>query len=115
MIQPGEIYTADLGLAGPHPVIAISREILNRGRYVLVVPCTSSRLAVRSKLGNCVAFMAGEYGFTSDCVAQCENIFSIDRAQLDLSLGPRGVLDDRAMTKIVAAIGYVMRSDCRLL
>lgn len=38
MIRPGEIYMADFGPAGPHPVIVTSRETLNRGRYFLVVP-----------------------------------------------------------------------------
>ena len=37
MIRPGEIYMADFGPAGPHPVIVTSREILNRGRYALAV------------------------------------------------------------------------------
>ena len=37
MIQPGEIYDADFDQAGPHPVIVVSREDLNRGRYALVV------------------------------------------------------------------------------
>jgi hypothetical protein len=59
---------------------------------IQLVPCTSSRFAVRSKLSNCVPFRAGEFGFTADCVAQCENMFSIDRAQLDLAAGPKGHL-----------------------
>ena len=46
MVRPGEIYMAAFGQAGPHPVIVISREELNRGRYALVVVCTSARLAV---------------------------------------------------------------------
>ncbi len=49
MIQPGEIYMADFGLVGPHPVIVVSREELNRGRYALVVVCTSARFAVRRR------------------------------------------------------------------
>jgi mRNA-degrading endonuclease toxin of MazEF toxin-antitoxin module len=77
MIQPGEVYMADFGPAGPHPVIVVSREELNRGRYALAVVCTSARFAVRSKLSNCVPFQAGAFGFTADCVAQCENILSI--------------------------------------
>ncbi|MGH7965770.1 MAG: hypothetical protein ACRERD_28800 [Candidatus Binatia bacterium] len=40
MIQPGEVYVADFGQAGPHPVIVVSREELDRGRYALVVVCT---------------------------------------------------------------------------
>lgn len=115
MIQRGEIYMADFGPAGPHPVIVTSREALNRGRYALVVPCTSSRFAVRSKLANCVLFRAGEFGFTVDCVAQCENMLSIDQAQLDLAAGPRGVLDTAALRKVVNAIGYVIESNCEPL
>ena len=112
MIRPGEIYMADFGSVGPHPVIVMSRETLNRGRYALVVPCTSSRFAVRSKLANCVPFRAGEFGFTADCVAQCENVLSIDHAQLDLAAGPRGVLEGAALRNVVRAIGYVIQSSC---
>jgi mRNA-degrading endonuclease toxin of MazEF toxin-antitoxin module len=104
---------ADFGPAGPHPVIVTSREALNRGRYALVVPCTSSRFTVRSTLANCVPFRAGEFGFTVDCVAQCENILSIDQAQIDLTAGPRGILDEAALGRVVKAIGYVIESDCR--
>lgn len=115
MIQPGEIYMADFGPAGPHPVIVVSREELNRGRYSLVVTCTSARFAVRRKLSNCVPFPAGDFGFTVDCVAQCENILSIDQAQLDLAAGPMGVLDDIALGNVIKAIGYVIKSDCKPL
>ena len=106
---------ADFGAAGPHPVIVVSREELNRGRYALAVVCTSARFAVRSKLLNCVPFEAGDFGFTVDCVAQCENILSIDQAQLDLSAGPLGILDDTALQKFIKSIGYVMKSDCKPL
>jgi mRNA-degrading endonuclease toxin of MazEF toxin-antitoxin module len=112
MIRPGEIYMADFGPAGPHPVIVTSRENLNRGRYALVVPCTSSRFAIRSQLPNCVPFRAGEFGFTVECVAQCENMLSIDQAQIDLAAGPTGVLNSAALRNIVRAIGYVIDSNC---
>ena len=111
MIRPGEIYMADFGPAGAHPVIVVSREDVNRGRYALVVVCTSARFAVRSKLPNCVAFRAGDFGITVDCVAQCENMLSIDKAQLDLAAGPIGALDDVALRDVIKAIGYVMESD----
>ena len=115
MIQPGEVYMADFGSAGPHPVIVVSREDLNRGRYALVVVCTSARFAVRSKLSNCVPFRAGDLGFTVDCVAQCENILSIDQAQFDLAAGPMGTLNDAALQKVIKAIGHVIKSDCKPL
>ena len=63
-------------------------------------------VALRSELANCVPFRAGEFGFTVDCVAQCENMLSIDLGQLDLATGPRGVLDSATLRSVVKAIGY---------
>jgi len=112
MIRPGDIYMADFAEAGPHPIIALSRSELNRGRYALVVVCTSARFEVRSKLANCVPFRPGEFGFTQNCVAQCENLLSIDVDQIDLAAGPIGTLDETAFRNVIKAIGYVMDSDC---
>lgn len=112
MISPGEIYTADFDVAGPHRGIVISRETLNRGKYVLAVVCTSARFALRSTLPNCVPFRAGQFGFTADCVAQCENILSIEKTRLDLSAGVVGVLDELATRDLIKAIGHVIESDC---
>lgn len=112
MIRPGEIYTADFDEAGPHPVIIVSREDLNRGRYAVAVVCTSARFALRSTRPNCVPFRAGQFGFTADCVAQCENILSVETTQLDSAAGPVGVLDDAALRDVIKAIGYVIDSDC---
>ncbi|MFM7317537.1 MAG: type II toxin-antitoxin system PemK/MazF family toxin [Isosphaeraceae bacterium] len=112
MIQAGEVYIADFEQAGPHPVIIVSRESLNRGRYVLAVVCTSARFAVRKALPNCVAFGPGRFGFKTECVAQCENLLSIDKAQLDLVHGPIGILDETAIRDVIKAIGYVIESDC---
>jgi mRNA-degrading endonuclease toxin of MazEF toxin-antitoxin module len=112
-MEPGEIYLADFPEAGPHPVIVVSREELNRGHYALVVVCTSARFAVRSQLASCVPFHAGQFGFTADCVAQCENILSIDKRQLDRAgAGRIGALDEMAWREVVKAIGYVVGSDC---
>ena len=111
-MEPGEIYTADFPEAGPHPVIVISRENLNRGYYALVVACTSSRFDTRRALPNCVPFEAGQFGFRTNCVAQCENILSIDKKQLDVQAGPIGVLDESTLRDVIKAIGYVIESDC---
>ncbi len=112
MIEPGEIYLADFDQAGAHPVIVVSRSDLNRGHYALVVVCTSARYAVRRSLPNCVSFQSGNFGLTADCVAQCENMLSIEKAQLDLASGPIGMLDETAMRDVVKAIGHVISSDC---
>jgi mRNA-degrading endonuclease toxin of MazEF toxin-antitoxin module len=112
MIAAGEIYIADFPESGPHPVVIVSREELNRGRYAVVVVCTSARFGVRKELPNCVPFRAGQFGFKVDCVAQCENLLSIDRNQLDLATGPVGILDHGALRDVIKAIGHVIESDC---
>ena len=109
-MNPGEIYMADLGEAAPHPVIVVTHEELNRGPRVLTVLCTSQRFAARSALAHCVPFQAGQFGFTKDCVAQCENILRLDKDTFDPH--PIGVLDDMALRDIIKAIGHVMDSDC---
>lgn len=110
-MEPGEIYEADFPGVGPHPVIILSREDLNRGGQAVVVICTSARLAVRRTLPNCVPFQAGQFGFTKDCVAQCEQLLTVDQSEVPLA-GPLGKLDDLALRDVVKAIGYVMDSDC---
>lgn len=115
MIQQGEIYMADFEEGGWHPVIVVSRETLNRGNYVLVVVCTSARFATRLNLPNCVPFQAGQFGFTKDCVAQCENLLLLHKTQLNLASEPMGVLDIANLHKVIKAIGYVLEADCELL
>jgi mRNA-degrading endonuclease toxin of MazEF toxin-antitoxin module len=109
-MNPGEIYMADLGEATPHPVIIVSREELNRGDRAVAVLCTSQKLAIRATLPHCVPFQSGQFGFTKDCVAQCENIFLVEKASLDPNL--IGVLDDVALRDVIKAIGHVIDSDC---
>ena len=111
-MEPGEIYIADFLEAGPHPVIVVSRENLNRGHYALVVGLYVLSLRGPQPASEFVPFQAEQFGFTVDCVAQCENILSIDKRQLDTSGGPIGVLDDVALREVVKAIGYVIASDC---
>jgi len=111
-MAPGELYFADIALAGRRPVIIVSRENLNRGRYAVIVPITSSNFAFRGARPNCVAFRAGQFGLNVDCVAQCEGITSTDIDSIDSTHGPIGVLDDATFREVVRAIGFVIGSDC---
>jgi mRNA-degrading endonuclease toxin of MazEF toxin-antitoxin module len=110
VIRQAEVYMADFEVGGPHPVIVVSRESLNRGRYALVVVCTSARYEVRKLLPNCVPIRAGQFGMTVDCVAQCENMLSIERSQIISE--PLGMLDEMTLRDVIKAIGYVIESDC---
>lgn len=111
MIQPGEIYLADHQTATPHPVIVVSREELNRGRYIVAVMITSASFAIRSRPANCVAFRAGEFGLTKDCVAQGETIAPYELTDLDLTQ-VIGRLDDARLRDVIRSIGHVLDSDC---
>jgi mRNA-degrading endonuclease toxin of MazEF toxin-antitoxin module len=109
---PGEIYWADLGGAGPHKVIVVSHEALNRGSHILVIPCTSQRFDVRSKLPSCVAFQNGQFGFERECVAQGDAITQLRREWLLLERGRVAVLDETALRDIIRAIGHVISAEC---
>lgn len=115
MIEPGAVYTADFEEAGPHPVIVVSQSVFNRGRYAVVVVCTSARFQQRRLLPNCVPFLAGEFGFTTDCVAQCENILSVELSRLDLDRGPRGIIEPGRFRDVIKAVGHVLGSECEPL
>ncbi len=104
------IFFADLSDGDRRPVVVVSRNALNRGSVVTVVPFTSSGLLVRRKLPNYVLFRAGEFGLPRDCVAQCEAIGQIEVALLD-----PGTLDDPAMRSVINAIGNVLDADCEPL
>jgi mRNA-degrading endonuclease toxin of MazEF toxin-antitoxin module len=111
MIQPGQIYMADTE-GGRRPAIIVSRQELNRGRWVVAVLITSAHFATRSTLPHCIPFRAGEFGLTKDCVAQAETIAYVAVSDLDLDAGPLGVLDDLRMRDLIRAIGNMMGSEC---
>lgn len=109
MIHAGEIYTAEFEAMEPHPVVVISREELNRVRWVAALLITSKRFEERSRLPNCLAFRAGEFGLTVDCVAQAETVFSIRREEL---LDHIGTLDPERWRDLVRAVGNMMGAEC---
>jgi mRNA interferase MazF len=110
VIRQGEIYLADLDDAGRRPILVVSREALNRGRYVVFVTFTTARLDERRALPNCVFFRRGEFGLTADCVAQCETIAGTEIERLDAT--PIGEVDDETLRNVIRAIGNVIGSEC---
>lgn len=108
MLQ-GEIHFVRLD-SGSQPGSIISSEPYNRGDYVLAVLCTSAKFEVRSHLPSCVPFQAGEFGFTKNCVAQCERIALLRKEDIDAEAV--GVIDTARMRDVIRAIGQVLDSDC---
>ncbi|MGZ3300202.1 MAG: type II toxin-antitoxin system PemK/MazF family toxin [Isosphaeraceae bacterium] len=102
-MKPGEIYWVDLA-TGPRPSIVVSRESLNQGNYVLMVLCTTRRFAIRSKLPNCVPFRACEFVMPSDCVAQCEAIYALEKGVIDIASGMIGRLDTARLRDVIKAV-----------
>jgi mRNA-degrading endonuclease toxin of MazEF toxin-antitoxin module len=111
-LKPGQIFLADAGGEARRPVVIVSREELNRGSYVIAVPFTSAKYEERAEQPNCVAFEAGKFGLTKNCVAQAEAITVIEIITLDLDTGPIGRLNNGAMRELIRAIGYVIGSQC---
>ena len=113
MLRPGDIYLAETE-AGKRPAVIVSREELNRGRWIVAVPITSSHFAARSVLPHCVPFRTGEFGLTKDCVAQAEAITYLAISDLDMETGVLGTLDGVRMRGLIKAVGSMMGSDCEL-
>jgi mRNA-degrading endonuclease toxin of MazEF toxin-antitoxin module len=114
MVNPGEIYEVHGRGGKTRPVVVVSREALNRGDYVVVVPFTSQKFEARKLLPNCVPFRAGESRFDRDCVAQAEALSQIPITAL-VGEVPSFTLDDEALAKIVRAVGNVISCRCELV
>jgi mRNA-degrading endonuclease toxin of MazEF toxin-antitoxin module len=112
MIQAGEIYMADVPPGQQHRVVVLSREDLNRGKYVIAALITCQKYVVRSKLANCVPLRASQFGLTQDSVVQGESAGPIRIARLDVSAGALAKLDDITFRDVIKAIGYVLDSNC---
>ena len=110
--SPGELYWAYFESEDPRPIIIVSQRKLNLGKYVVVVPLTSTNLEKRWNLPNCVSFKAKSFGLPMDCVAQCEAITFIEKEFIILNTGPIGTLDGEKWRLLLHAIGYVVCAVC---
>lgn len=110
--QQGQIYYAYVGGPEAHRVVVVSREELNGGEYVVVVPFTTKRLRRRKNLRNCVFFAGDTPGLSQDCVAQTEDITVALKEDLDLNKGMLGMLNAEQMRDIIRAAGYVLGAEC---
>lgn len=111
-IHAGDIYWMK-GVAKPRPVVIVSREELNRGKYVVGIVLTTRRLQDRWDAPNCVLFQRGEAGLDKDCVAQAESTSQILVQDLDVENGWIGSLGEAKLDALIASIGYVIGAECR--
>lgn len=112
-LHAGDVYLCRaFGTGKPRPVVVVSREELNRGGTVLVVPLTTARVSERAELPTCVRLQRGEAGLSRDCVAQADALTIIDAWSLDTREGYVGALGVGALDRLIAAIGYVIAANC---
>lgn len=108
---PGEIYWMRQG-DDERPCVIVSRQELNQGDWLTIVPFTTARLEERSHHGNCVAFRRGQFGLEKDCVAQAEQITAIKKYRI--SSDRIGQLDTVTFRELVKAVAYVLDVELEL-
>jgi len=101
----GEVWLVNFQEGGERPAVVVSRNQLNRGRYILVVPCTSARLPDRTAFPNYVHLPRGVAGLTRDCLAQAHLIQPVDASILMQRLG---ILGPERLSEVLRAIAWVI-------
>lgn len=112
VICPGEIYLFFEGENKRRPAVVVSREELNRGDYLLMVPLTTTHLETRRGLQNSVYLKRNRHGINKNAIVQAEAITQISKDELSLEEGPICTLDGETFRSLIRAIGYVMSADC---
>ena len=110
--QYRDIYSLPFGQGKERRVVVVSRDTLNGGDYVVVVPFTTQKLDERKKLPSCVFVpggIAGPHGVTKDCIAKADEISRILKNEIDWTQGKKGRLPTEYMEQIIKAIRYVIR------
>ena len=101
--KQGEIWWTVFFEGWKRPSIVVSRNELNRGRLVLVVPCTSSRVQERITYPNHVLIPPGTGELTKDTIAQTQLIQPIEVSYLEKKMGR---LDIEQLAEILLAIAW---------
>jgi mRNA-degrading endonuclease toxin of MazEF toxin-antitoxin module len=91
------------------PIVIVSRDELNRGDRVLVVPFYSQQLEKRAKQKWCALFKAGESGLKKDCVAKGDEIQLIDPMEILWARGKLGRFNAEQMARVILAVRHAMR------
>lgn len=99
----GEVWRVEFYEGGVRPAVVVSRNELNRGRLILVVPCTSSRVEDRRVFPNHVFLPAGAGGLTNDSVAETHLIQPVE---VDFALDRLGVLPSESIDEILLGIAW---------
>jgi mRNA-degrading endonuclease toxin of MazEF toxin-antitoxin module len=103
--QQGEIWLTLFREGWERPAIIVSRNELNRGTTLLVVPCTSSQVETRAAYPNNVLLLAGTGGLSRDSVAQTHLVQPVG---LSLLLERMGSLNDEQLAEVLLGLAWVV-------
>lgn len=103
--RQGEIWWAAFQEGWERPALVGSRNELNRGRLVLVVPFTSSSVSERAVYSNHVLLPAGIGGLTNDTIAQTHLVQPIETSCLERKIG---ILNHEQLAEVLLAIAWTI-------
>jgi len=101
--KQGEIWQTVFFEGWERPSIIVSRNELNRGRLISVVPCTSSRVQERISYPNHVLIPSGTGELTKDTIAQTHLIQPVEVSYLERKMG---TLNIEQLAEILLAIAW---------
>ena len=105
-MRQGEVWRVVFHEAGERPAVIVSRNELNRGSAVLVVPCTSSNVERRRRFPNCVHLPVGTAGLRIESVAQAHRIQPVNPEAFMARLGR---LPEDTLKEILVATAWSLR------
>jgi len=107
-VNRGDVYLARLDptegteQAGTRPVIIVSRDALNTGHRVVVVPCTSYK--GKRLYATHVFIQAGDGGLRTDSVALCDQVRTLSKTRL---VDHWGTVSPQSLANITTALAIV--------
>jgi len=104
-LRQGEVWLVHFHEGWERPSIVVSRNQLNRGELILVVPCTSSEVARRRVFPNQVFLPQGEAGLATDSVAQTH---LVQPAHVSWFMQRLGALAPEDLGEVLRSIAWVI-------
>lgn len=104
-VRQGDVWQIAFWEDDERPGVVVTRNELNKGALVLVVPCTASRVETRKLYTNNVFLPPGSGGLDKHSVAQVHLIQPVDKSYF---LQKRGRLDDGQLGEILRALAWAV-------
>jgi len=104
-IAQGDVWQINFAEGYERPGVVVTRNELNFGQLVLVVPCTSRQIEERAKHRNNVILQPGTGGLDARSAAQVHLIQPVAR---EWFLWKRGRLTDEKLGEVLQALAWAV-------